>query len=162
MDAKAAARLIAEKGIFGLGGYDGCMCTNFEVQGVHIDISCRKSSGGSMFKDFYGTTIRVWTNHLDGDAKGLGQVAAEVIREVRKNEGHLPIKLRFCGYKYDAEKSCTYCGKPRPDQERYLCTKCQDGQTPFGDRIAENHAFDSIHYDLIEDAARDPEDEHHS
>lgn len=41
--AKPALDLIKQVGIYGLCYSDGCPCTNFEVHGVSVDVSCHKS-----------------------------------------------------------------------------------------------------------------------
>lgn len=155
MNAQKAAALIKEKGIFGLGDYDGCMCCHFEVNGVHVDISCRKSSDGAMFDGFYGTTVRVSSRHMDSDASGLAEVAVVVIEQVQENEGHLPINLRFCDYEHDANGGkCVYCGKSRGNPTGYLCDGCQTEADKYrGGNLADYYAYEKLNADLIGKAA---------
>lgn len=152
MNATKALELIKANGIFGLGDYDGCMCCNFEVCGVQVDISCRKSSGSSLFPDFYGTTVRVHSRHMDATADDLKLVAAEVIKQVREREGHLPIQLRFCDYSDDKDLKCAYCGKERAVPQGYLCSECATKDSPMMGKIADALAFDVLAADLIADA----------
>jgi len=154
MNAQKALDLIKANGIFGLGDYDGCMCLNFEVCGVHVDVSCRKSSGSSLFGGFHGTTVRVYSRHMDAGADDLKIVAAEVIRQVRESEGHLPIQLRFCEYSDDSDSKCAYCGKPRATAQGYLCQECVSKESPMMGKIADSYAFDVLAADLISDALR--------
>jgi hypothetical protein len=78
--ANAVADLIREVGIYRLGGSDGCPCTNFEVQNVHVSVSCHKSGDHG---------LRVWTNHADYSDENyrrvdaaLRVIAQEVLRQV--------------------------------------------------------------------------------
>lgn len=77
--ARGAIALIKKIGIYGLGGNDGCPCTNFEVQNVHVDVSCHKSQ----------RTVRVYSHHADfcdenyrRDQRFLRPIADEVLRQV--------------------------------------------------------------------------------
>jgi hypothetical protein len=124
VNGKAALELVREIGIGRLGGFDGCLCTSCEVQGVNIDVSCRKSNGSTtkIAPGFYGILIRVHSQHMDAGGDELEAVAREVAQQLA-GEG-CAIMARFTDYRHDAEGRCTYCGKPRSDLAGYLCDKC--------------------------------------
>lgn len=42
-DPDAAYLLIRDIGFLFLGGYDGCECTGFDICGIAVQVSCRKS-----------------------------------------------------------------------------------------------------------------------
>ena len=142
MDATKAAALIANNGVWGLGGYDGCLCTDFCVQSVHVSIACRKSS--DLFPDFYGNVIRVHSEHMDSTVVGLGRVAEIVLAQVKGHEPHLPVKLRFCSYEQDKGLKCLYCGNVR-ELEKYLCATCQVAENRYGPgRIADQYDYGAL------------------
>ena len=125
MNGAKALKLIQDVGVFGLGWSDGCLCSHFEVQGVCVSVSCRKSEN----------CLRVYSSG-DVDPEDLQAIAAEVNRQLEPN--HLAI--RFCDYKFDhangkwegegktarwvEESICCYCAGLRQDEEAYLCQKC--------------------------------------
>lgn len=118
-NGQRAVKLIQHAGIYGLGPADGCLCTNFEIQGISVDISCRKSSGSL---DFFGTIARVHSHHGDVGTADLYLVAEEVVRQLSEQTEH--IKVRFCDYEDDKERRCVSCHKPRPDPNGYQCVEC--------------------------------------
>lgn len=123
--------LIEEVGVYRLGGYDGCPCTHFQVRGISVDVSCRKSSGmDGPFPDFFGIGIRVYTRSDDADGAHLATVAKEVARQLQP-EGYA-IKVRYCTFEQDNEMKCTYCGKEREDINAYICEACSDKPRPWG------------------------------
>lgn len=118
-----AVKLIHDIGLYGLGGYDGCPCTSFEVMGVAVAVSCRKSSGmDSVFKDFFGIGVRVTSRLMDATPDALVKVADEVLRQLA-DEGYA-LKVRFCTYEQDSKCQCVYCGKERSNVGDYLCPEC--------------------------------------
>ena len=143
MDSKAALDLIRSVGVHGLGGYDGCLCTNFEVQGVHVDVSCRKSSGGIGFR---GTLLRVYSHHIGTEPTDLVPIAREVARQLVAME-ETPVKVRFTDYEHDAKKICVYCGKPRTEAAGYLCEDCKTKEAWPGQTVSD--AYDYSPHDFI-------------
>lgn len=95
MDAKAAIELLREVGIYRLCGTEGCLCMSCEIQGISIDVSCRKSNGSRIeeLPEFYGTVIRVSSHHLDSNAAELQLVADEVKAQLESNGGEFVIKI---------------------------------------------------------------------
>ena len=73
MDTPAdyAVALIEQHGVGGLGGYDGCPCTQFQVFNVNVEISCHKSGDGPR--------IYVSSAHMDYGRGALEKVAAAVV-----------------------------------------------------------------------------------
>lgn len=76
-----ALKLIRQHGIYGLGGHEGCPCTEFSIQGVNVSVSCHKSE----------SLIRVWSKHIsylkdsyEPDAARLNPIAEEVRSQVDK------------------------------------------------------------------------------
>lgn len=142
MNGAAALKLICDIGVGGLGGYDGCLCTSFEVHGVHVSVSCRKSSGRNAEKirpGFAGILVRVYSDHMDKTGKVLSAIAQRVASDLAP-EGY-PVMTRFCDYNSDAGQQCTYCSAPRQDAAGYLCEKCLNSPNVLGGSIAEQHDF---------------------
>lgn len=141
MNGNQALELVKEVGIYKLSGTDGCLCMRCEVQGVYIDIACRKSGAAMDQIDpgFFGVKLRVHSRHLDAGGDELRAIANEVARQLR-DEGYA-ILVRFCEYRFDAEMRCTYCGKTRTDTLGYLCDECLTKPDAFGDSIAKRHDF---------------------
>lgn len=121
--------LIRAHGLFGLCEGDGCYCCAFEVHGIHVNISCRKSDH----------CIRVSSRHMYRDSAGIESVAREVLLQLGKMaEGY---RLRFCerqddhtnksgwqGDKWVDVHRCCYCGKSRSDRQGYLCEECMKNE----------------------------------
>lgn len=131
MNCAAALALIKQHGIYGLAGSDGCLCANFNVMGVEVDIACRKSTG-SMFSDHYGTVLRVTNRCLDSDPDGLKAIAVECANYLR---AHGDVLVRFTTYDEDKDCKCSYCGKKRAPRG-ILCDQCLSGKDCWGDAIA--------------------------
>lgn len=124
-DSERVIYLIRECGIYGLGGYDGCACTSFCLNSIHVDVSCHKSE----------QSIRVWCRSLEYDTDGL-QLVMDAVCEALKRDGvDIEYMKRFCEYSYDnnghwvkgvwiKRPTCCYCGKPRSSQDTYLCGEC--------------------------------------
>ena len=125
MNAAAALALLREVPLERLCDLNGCICTSCAIQGIEIDVSCRKRSGTSR-DDGPTTMIRVHSRHLDADAGGLAMVAQEVVRQVHRWEPWPHIVVRFCDYAQDNPPKCIYCGKSRNDMAGYLCDACLD------------------------------------
>lgn len=122
MNPERAVAIIRDVGVFGLGFTDGCICTSFSIQGIDVDISCRKGSNmDTIFREFYGIGIRVYSSSLDSTGEGLGLVAREVARQLA-DQGY-DIKVRLCNYDRDRECKCVWCGNPR-EKTAYLCDQC--------------------------------------
>jgi hypothetical protein len=138
MDAAAALKLIRDIGVGGLGGFDGCLCTSFEVHGVKVDVSCRKSSGSDTAgSEFYGTLVRVHSDHMDAD-DGLVSIAQEVAEQVLDQSPD--VLVRFTDYRHDKECLCVYCGQPRQSPSGYLCDACV-GRPRRGATVGEDYAW---------------------
>lgn len=145
MKIETAADLIKEVSIFRLGYLDGCVCMSFEVKGVHVDISCRKSSGMSMFRDFYGTSIRVTSGTLDGGPM-LEDAAREVCRQLDEY-GHPTVTVRYSTWEQDQQCKCVYCNMPRSSVEAYLCDDCMAKPKSWGSGMLKDdysYAFNGI------------------
>jgi hypothetical protein len=118
MNAEAAVSLIREVGIARLCEFGPCLCATCEIQGVHIDISCRKSSGtGSLL-------IRVYSHHMDHTGAELRSVADIVAVQMQPMEAGMSISVRYCSYEDDHPAKCIYCGSFREDAKGYLCVSC--------------------------------------
>lgn len=138
----AALELIRREGVFGLGGYDGCLCTSFRVRGIDVDISCRKSSGGldgTIEPTFYGTTVRVYARSGDVGGDALRAIAEEIASQLRAGGSGEAIAVRYCDYTHDKDGKCIYCGRDRAEPADYLCRACKTGINPLGQLIAEVH-----------------------
>lgn len=119
MNADKALALVKSVGIYGLAGTDGCLCMSCAVQGVSIDVSCRKSASG--IPGYRGTVVRVWSRHLDFDAKALQVIADEVVLQI--SEETQRVVTRLCEWRIDESQLCAYCEKPREDAAGYLCNE---------------------------------------
>lgn len=123
MNAKAALDLLRKVGVRGLSGTDGCLCMSCSVQGVDIDISCRKS--GACYvpgaPDFRGLLIRAHSSHMDAMYADLQDVADEVASQLA--DAGQEIATRLCDYRIDRGMLCAYCEKPRTDVAGYFCAK---------------------------------------
>lgn len=74
-----AIELVREIGIYGLGGNDGCPCTDFAVRNISVHVSCHKSE----------QTVRIYSHHADFDDGSyrtdtalFEPLAEEVLRQV--------------------------------------------------------------------------------
>lgn len=140
-DLKRALALIKEKGLWGLGEMDGCLCCHFAVMGVAVDISCRKSSGAyhHIDPDHYGFVARIVWNIDDAMPEEVAALDAEVVRQIEAQGNELPIVVRHCDWATDDKLKCVYCGKPRQRPMKYLCDACQEGNDLFGQPIARRY-----------------------
>lgn len=86
MNGNGALKLISEIGVGVLGGFDGCACTAFSVQGVNVDVSCRKS----------GKYIRVSSRHDDAFRADLQMIANEVERQIMEFDP-TPLAINIVG-----------------------------------------------------------------
>jgi hypothetical protein len=124
---KSVCEIIENVGLFSLSGYDGCVCGGFAIQGIHVDISCRKS-GASTTHDapnFYGTSLRVYSKSLSAMTQELKAVAELVSKQIRDSNEWTAIKVRFCSWDDDANSKCNYCGEEKP-HGGYLCKSCTE------------------------------------
>jgi len=122
MDARAAVKILKKLSIFELAGTEGCLCMGCKIQGISIDVSCRKSSAGQLPYDseYYGTVLRVHSNDLYAECSDLQLVADEVASHIKNDTGG-KIVIRFCDFEYDHKVLCTWCNKPRQDAYSYYC-----------------------------------------
>lgn len=129
MRENPTAQLIAREGVYGLGGYDGCQCTDFAVQGVEVSVSCRKSGVGAakVAPGFYGIVVRVTSRRLDHDSESLKPVCDEVVRQL-KPEGY-DILVRNCAWEDDHNGRCVRCRQPRAQAAGYHCAKCEPNES---------------------------------
>ena len=116
--------LISRYGFYQLGGGDGCDCSNFQVCGFEISISCHKSEH----------CVRVYSHHLFRQPDDEIEIASLVIKQLGDSGKYY--NIRFCDYRHDhvngrwendvwtEEYSCCYCDKPRTDKDAYLCSNC--------------------------------------
>jgi hypothetical protein len=149
-EADVVLDLIKEKGFGGLGYLDGCICCSFALKGIKIDISCRKS-GGSDQKP-YGPMLRVWSNSMECDPDGMVKVASELVSQMKVYTNSL-VKVRFCSYTTDKNNSCSYCGAPRENADKYLCNECYKKKDDWnGGTLASTHEYSEIAADLIKAA----------
>jgi hypothetical protein len=124
MNGRRALELIHRTGVETLGGFDGCLCTKFTVQGVNVEIYCTRSGNLNIIEPgFQGITIRVYSSHVDSDARQLRLIAWEVAQQIRDVQGDA-IAVRYCDYQHDLEWQCNRCGGIRESQAGYLCTVC--------------------------------------
>ena len=122
MDAEKAIRILQSVGLHELAGTEGCLCCSCEIQGVYINISCRKSSHSAIGEDGYRIPmLRVYSSHLDSTLNDLKLVADEIISQVKPDAEN--IAVRFCDYDYDKNNKCLYCGEQRTLTENYYCEK---------------------------------------
>lgn len=119
-----ATELIKEIGIRRLCGPDGCLCMCCHIQGISVDIYCRKPDGAMNIPkpDFSGIKVRVHSKALDLNGDDLREVASEVCHQLA-GEGYA-IAVRYCDYQHDAEQTCIYCNRHRADPKGYLCEQC--------------------------------------
>jgi hypothetical protein len=118
-------------GLWGLGGADGCACTEFSLYNITVSVSCHKSE----------RTIRVSCPSMERDPRSLEALAVEAMSQLRdRYEYEEPFAVRFCEYSYDhvnghregtgtdakwvKQQKCCYCGALRDDPKAYLCEKC--------------------------------------
>ena len=125
-----AIEIMRQVGIWSLGTQEGCNCLNFEICAVSVVISCHKS----------GHSIRVWSDHMERDPRGLEAVAKEVVQQfaaIGSKEYVSGYVIRFCEYsddnkngrwengKWVKEQQCCYCHANRPEPDAYLCEECK-------------------------------------
>lgn len=115
--------LLQRFGVWGLGGCDGCACAHFEILGIEVHVSCRKSEH----------CVRVHCGYLGFDQSELVPIAREVLSQLTFPSRY---SLRFCDYSKDHkngrrengvwkdDQTCCYCNKPRADVDAYLCEEC--------------------------------------
>jgi hypothetical protein len=144
MNPQAAIALLKRESIANLGGFDGCYCCNFMVQGFYVDIGCWK---GSESMAFYGMTVRVYSHYLYVGPDDLCPVAQEVARQVHEMTKWHHLRVRYCDYTDDKECKCNYCGKKRA-AEGYLCDKCLHENDVFGEPIAPRRDYTKIEFRL--------------
>jgi hypothetical protein len=124
MNEHAAIALLRKVSVFELSGADGCYCMACSIQGVDIDVSCRKSGGSRVFRklkpDFSGLVVRAHSSHMDANLAALQAVADVVCEQLREHTSQA-IETRLCDYRHDAEQLCCYCDKPREDAGGYFC-----------------------------------------
>jgi hypothetical protein len=141
MNADAAIALLRKVSIYELSGTDGCLCMSCEIQGIHIDVSCRKSSGSrgevakALPQDFYGAVVRVYSSHMDANRRDLQRVADVVCDQIKDDTAHLMLVVRLCSYEQDAKAKCWYCGKGRVLPSGYACAE-------HGDQFREQYEKD--------------------
>lgn len=128
------AALIKANGLGAFCAFDGCACSSFSLQGVNVDISCRKSNGGmrAINQGFYGTSLRVWSMSLNVDGSVLSEVAQVVAAYLMESYGS-DVMIRYCSQIEDDGCRCIYCSEIRP-RTAYLCDACIAGKK------WENHA----------------------
>lgn len=134
MWGEQVVKLIQEHGVGGLGGYDGCYCTNFSVCSINVDISCRKSGPDN---NFFGIQVFVYSRHMDVVKDDLVKVGKAVVASLREGGGnHYDIKVRFLDPKHVYDKTCVYCNHALgASKSRYLCEECTSKETPFGESV---------------------------
>lgn len=90
MNYNPALDTIKKVGVGELCHTDGCMCLNFSIHQVHVDVACRKSSGSVHGNG--GTTIRVYSHSMDYDEAddALRAVGEEVARQMAEWNGGDP------------------------------------------------------------------------
>lgn len=147
--AKALLDLLNQHGVYGLAGYDGCRCAHFSVQGVNIDIGCHKSNSGINKWHSRGVIRITGNDDLDmDDRKAIAEKLLQLLTEKEwEDERRDPYwVIRFCGWEYDDKQICVYCGKPRQDQQGYLCDKCLAGYSLYGPqyKLADSYDFTRI------------------
>jgi hypothetical protein len=115
--------LLERFGVFGLGGCDGCECAHFQILGIHVDVSCRKSEH----------CVRVHSDYMYFDHTRLIPLAREVLSQLCDPSQY---SVRFCNYSSDHkngrrengqwkdDQMCCYCGQLRQDRDGYLCDVC--------------------------------------
>lgn len=81
-NAAATVALLEREGVWHLGGYEGCLCTDLTVLGFKISVSCRKSSVTATGE----TLVTVICDHGFGDKIDVGPVEREVARQVKEAE----------------------------------------------------------------------------
>lgn len=145
-DYVKALALIKQHGVFGLGGDDGCLCTSFAVQGVNVEISCRKSSGSPRGARL-ATLVRVTCSWMGTMPEDLAPIAREVAEQVYKYES-IATFVRYCDYQNDHPARCVYCGKLRQNEAAYLCDKCQNGVSVWKESIAKQYDFRPVEFML--------------
>lgn len=149
MDAKAALEVIRANGVYKLADFDGCLCGDFRIKGINVDISCRKSGIDASGAYFLGIIIRVHSRSLDADGPGLLAIAKEVASQLKK-EGY-PILVRFCNYHHDKERICIYCEEKRSDPLGYLCDACLNDSKPgtyVDQTVADERDYRSLDFTL--------------
>lgn len=73
--------IIKECGLWMLGNWDGCCCSNFKIRNVEIDISCGKGRDQGIWVSSYS---------MDYDDKSLlRQIADEVLRQLRESSNRV-------------------------------------------------------------------------
>lgn len=114
----SAIALIREHGLGGLGGYDGCPCTEFEVHSVRVQISCHKSGSGPR--------IYVSSGSMDYDLASLGEVAVVVADKFEQEWGRV-YEVILNDRTYDGEEAFRK-GAPLPQQHGGTDDSRSDGE----------------------------------
>jgi hypothetical protein len=142
--AKQLLSILDRVSIFELGCDEGCMCLHFSVAAFSVDISCHKSSGGRMFADFRGITIRVHSRNMGVGLDDLQLVARRIVATVHEAAEYTALLLRYCSWKQDDNNECVYCGSPRAVLTDYLCPK------HLAQPIADTYDYSRIHFVMPE------------
>lgn len=151
MDGPEALKLLKEVGVYRLCGTDGCLCMSCKVQGVTIDVTCRKSNGygwvRKVMPEFRGTLVRVYSRHLDKCGDDLAAIAKEIAAQI--SEDTSSATARFCDHRHDDEQLCTYCDKPREDLRGYLCDACLAADGTFGGKVADQYDLRRFDFTVV-------------
>lgn len=127
MSAESVIDLIREVGVFRLGCTDGCLCMDFAVRGVSVDLHCHRTMGGRAWaNNVKAPVIRAYSSHSEIQRTDLPPIAAEVERQLRAHEyfgGYEKYTVRFCSYDQDEALECIYCGSPRVEATGYYCAE---------------------------------------
>lgn len=153
LDVEKAVEIVKRETLYGLCGTDGCLCGSCSIQEVHIDISCRKSSGhAKVYGDSWrGVTVRVYSRTLWTSVVDVGTVANEVVRQIQEITSE-DIRVRYCDYEHDADKKCIYCSKTREKSMDYLCAECLVNADPFRGKIYDQYSYDKLPWDYCHKA----------
>ncbi len=144
IDRDKAIQLLKEVGLYELCGSDGCLCGSCEIQGVHITVSCWKSSA-ELPDGSRGILVRVYSRGMDVNPADLFKVAFEVGKQVHALAPHTNLHVRFCDYQHDREWKCVYCSNKRDVKWDYLCKACADGKRDsYGDLIAPQYQYEPL------------------
>lgn len=79
--------LIEQHGVYGLGGMDGCACTDFQVHNVSVSVQCHRPSGGP--------SVTVRGKHFDVTPQEVRDVAAAVLRSLRTHWRYTDVKIHL-------------------------------------------------------------------
>lgn len=102
-ESEMVLEIIKNVRVHGLGKWDGCVCCNFSIRGVNVDINCGKGATRGIW--IYSNHMDYMEGYVDGDHDTLLKpIAEEIKRQVDAGSMRGPFEYHFCEFGKDAKK----------------------------------------------------------